>query len=516
MRKIILSICVLFIYGSTYALPVSAADPSAENALIENKIKDYQQEADKKLDDRFAVMEEKLEIRKENLEYRNDSLNQWLTILGVMITFFGIGIPIYGIIVSEKNRKRIGELKEEANRVVTQFIDDSKLRMELLEKDAAARIENMKRYEEKSKKIITGLYKEAAQPNLSELQKSILVHKAEEVRTDVNSNEYEKDLANALKIYLQPDYANAIVAFHEIINTYPKEINVENLVSIYYKMAYCYDELENYEEAVKYCKRALEFKPLYADAWNTLGIVYDKMDNNEESVASYNKAIEINPTDTYAWTNLGEIYLKLQNYAEAVRCYKKAISLTPDDAENWNYLGYSYTELDLDEDATNCFNKALELRPDYVEVWNNLGNMYAKKELNDKSIECYLEAIKIDKTHVTSHLNLIEALIIENRLSECENYLENIKDNLHDDLVNANFIIAVYATLNNNWSMSVQETFEKLQEIADNDPDNIEWEFDDLQNWLSSPRKSPHVTKEQREFINTLIGLIVEWQATDS
>ena len=95
------------------------------------------------------------------------------------------------------------------------------------------------------------------------------------------------------------------------------------------------------------------------------------IDNNyEEAIRCFKKAVELNANEANIWHWLGNSYNQNGNYEEAIRCLEKAVELNPNDANNWDWLGYSYNKNQQFKEARNAYGMALEIDPNndyYIE-----------------------------------------------------------------------------------------------------------------------------------------------------
>ena len=66
-----------------------------------------------------------------------------------------------------------------------------------------------------------------------------------------------------------------------------------------------------------------------ADEWNNKGLALHNLGKYDEAIKYCDKAIEINPNFAWAWINKGNALFELGKYDEAVKCYDKAIEIDP-------------------------------------------------------------------------------------------------------------------------------------------------------------------------------------------
>jgi predicted O-linked N-acetylglucosamine transferase (SPINDLY family) len=82
-----------------------------------------------------------------------------------------------------------------------------------------------------------------------------------------------------------------------------------------------------YAEA--HLRHAIELKPDFYEAWDTLGHCLKLQDRIDEAIACHRKSVEINPEYAAGWFNLGVTLAVFGQTAEALACHEKAIAAEP-------------------------------------------------------------------------------------------------------------------------------------------------------------------------------------------
>jgi len=104
----------------------------------------------------------------------------------------------------------------------------------------------------------------------------------------------------------------------------PHNGKISNTIGFYYY------KMENYPEAIKYYKKAIELTPDYPLSYNNLGVIYLQTEQYEQAEECFRKAIALDPVYIKAVCNLGVTYFKMNNYPEAKRWYKIALKIDPE------------------------------------------------------------------------------------------------------------------------------------------------------------------------------------------
>ena len=184
--------------------------------------------------------EEKFQLQKENLEYKNSRLDNWLNFIAIILTFFGIIIPVITFSFFTKARSEINKVKEDAGNNIQNFITEIKEKFNFYEKKASQTVENIETINEK----ITLFHEESTKPksmvkeptksNTVDLEKEIINNRFEEVINDIDLNDLEKELTNALSLYLSDKYLEAKKLYENIIKNHFQELSTETLSLVYF------------------------------------------------------------------------------------------------------------------------------------------------------------------------------------------------------------------------------------------------------------------------------------------
>ncbi|MDA8692197.1 methyltransferase domain-containing protein [Candidatus Pseudothioglobus singularis] len=122
-------------------------------------------------------------------------------------------------------------------------------------------------------------------------------------------------------------------------------------------------------EAKNSFEKALEFKPDFTDAINSLGIVNHKLGNLNQAVRLFKKVVALDSNYALESENkiLSVIYFFSQgNIKEALETLNMLVKRNPRDALLFNMLGGCYASIGDSEMAIANYQKALELEPEYA------------------------------------------------------------------------------------------------------------------------------------------------------
>jgi predicted O-linked N-acetylglucosamine transferase (SPINDLY family) len=167
----------------------------------------------------------------------------------------------------------------------------------------------------------------------------------------------KKETKAALEYLQAGNVREAEHIFRNILKVQPNNVSALHFVGVI-----CYQRKE-YDLAITYIKKALQFGPDYIDAYNNLGSVLQEIGRFDEAVACYKKALELNPRFVRAYNNLANAFKEKWQLDEAILNYRKAIQLSPDLAEPYNGLANALQDQGKLEEAEECYRHALKLKP---------------------------------------------------------------------------------------------------------------------------------------------------------
>ncbi len=128
---------------------------------------------------------------------------------------------------------------------------------------------------------------------------------------------------------------------------------------LFAQLSYCYNNLQQYDDAAASARRAIELKPDYATAYNNLGWAYAKNKDYGEAFEAFRKAMELNPQNAAYYDNLGYFLIEKGDYKEASGYLEKAVDLAPDNTIYLLRLTTAYYLTGRYEDARDTIEKAL-------------------------------------------------------------------------------------------------------------------------------------------------------------
>lgn len=170
--------------------------------------------------------------------------------------------------------------------------------------------------------------------------------------------------------------------------------------SALYNVIYCFDYLEQHNEAIDYLNVFLDKNPYCEVAWHQLGKQYVTLKKHKKALAAFDFAIISDDTFVGAYLERGKV-LELQgNYLEAIESYN--ITLKLDDPTSFALLriGNCYEKLKQLDLALQYYYKTVHEDPLLDKGWIAITKFYKKQKNFQKALYYINKAINIDSDNV--------------------------------------------------------------------------------------------------------------------
>ena len=281
-----------------------------------------------------------------------------------------------------------------------------------------------------------------AETVLSNTEKDITKRKSEALNAYREADKTAQEIDCPAEKYIEllfkyGIFLNFYAYYEEAENVYLRLIQIseetngqnETTAKAYNCLGIVYDNLGDYDEALKYYNKALkidkevfgEEHPYTAMSYLNIGGTYYKLGEYNDALKHYNKALKIKKevfgqkhiSTASCYLNMGMVYDDLGEYYNALKYHNKAIEIYKEVLEEnnlniatyYNSIGIVYQNLKKYDKALESHNKALEIReevlgekhPYTAMSYNNIGTLYMNIEDYDKALKCYDRALKINE-----------------------------------------------------------------------------------------------------------------------
>tara|TARA_B100000029_G_C17589080_1_gene961985 strand:+ start:1676 stop:3352 length:1677 start_codon:yes stop_codon:yes gene_type:complete len=232
----------------------------------------------------------------------------------------------------------------------------------------------------------------------------------------------KEKLSTLHSLYSQRQFEQVIQQGDDLIKEFSQDNNLLNI------LAASNIGLGRFNIAIEHYKKAIDLKPMDAEAYNNIGVAYKEKGDISRAIKNYQQAVNLNPSYVAAHINLGTALQENHNYKTAIEVFKRVIELTPDNERAYNNLGACYRAENQRAAAKDSYQLAIKHSKDYTLAYNNLGVLLYEEGDFEGAIEIYNQALQINPNDPHIHANLGKILSTKNQSAEAiESYQRAIK-----------------------------------------------------------------------------------------
>lgn len=195
-----------------------------------------------------------------------------------------------------------------------------------------------------------------------------------------------------------------------------------------YNQGKVYEELQQWDQAIKAFDAVVELDPEDTDAWVNRGVALAEMDRHLEAVVSYDRALKLSPDDVDAWANKGNSLQVTGKYDDAVACYTSAINIDPANLAGHYGLCESLYHQEQYEESVGFAENALQLDPTLAPAWVFKAIALSQQGHNRHALDAIEKAAVLEPESPETWNNRGEILGLLNRLDEAEKSFDRALD----------------------------------------------------------------------------------------
>ena len=215
----------------------------------------------------------------------------------------------------------------------------------------------------------------------------------------------EDDLLNQLGEYLfeKDRYKEA----SEVFDILTKHSDNNPSMQLLQKQAFCQQQLNNYEEALKLYLQADLYN--HGQVWNLkkIALCYRYLKNSEKAVEYYKEAERAQPDNLHTQVSIGHCLLELKNYDEALKYYFKVEYLDTKNKKVWRPIAWCSLVLGKFEQAEKYTMKNIDDKPtqsDYL----NMGHIKWCEGNRKEALHWYQQCVKFPGNSMNEFLDAFE------------------------------------------------------------------------------------------------------------
>ncbi|HSD05936.1 tetratricopeptide repeat protein [Flavobacterium sp.] len=166
--------------------------------------------------------------------------------------------------------------------------------------------------------------------------------------------------------------------------------------SALYNVVYCFEFLDQNEEAIAYLNKYINKNPYSEIAWHQLGRLYYGIKEYESAIRAFDYATLIDEEFLGAFMEKAKALERLKKYDLAIESYNRTLEL--DDATSYALLriGKCYEKLGNKVLALKYFNKTVHQDPLLDKGWIAITDFYVRQKNYQKALFFVNKAIAID------------------------------------------------------------------------------------------------------------------------
>jgi predicted O-linked N-acetylglucosamine transferase (SPINDLY family) len=222
------------------------------------------------------------------------------------------------------------------------------------------------------------------------------------------------------------------------------EINPEN-AQTYLLAAKCFDHLQNFEQAERYGKAAIQLDQKLLDAWMFMGKIYWEHALLNKALQCYTIANKLDPKNYTIAYNIAQIYSDQGDYVQALELYDITLQMAPGLIDAGVQKARVQQSIGEFEEAEKTFHKVLE-----IDSENKLAN--SALSLLYRAMGRYEEAIELNKKLLERYpndgnvrINYALCLVETGQYDEAEiNYKRALKDTPETQQSLSNYLMGVH------------------------------------------------------------------------
>jgi len=238
------------------------------------------------------------------------------------------------------------------------------------------------------------------------------------------------------------------------------------LAAAYFSRARKKGNEEDYAEAIRLSKKALEINNAYASAYLLLGHLYKFSKAGamaDEALDNYNKAKEYEPKNPVIYLGIGDLYYAVKHNDEAaIENLTKAIELKPDYVLGYWELASLYHHKKDDAEAIKQLLNAIKYDPKYLDAYFLLAAIYKDQKNYPEAIKHLKTATNLAYKDFYPYKELAKIYEAQQNIEDAVHYYEEAINRLNaDDSSTKNLYLGRIARLKGQYAEAI-EYFRKV------------------------------------------------------
>ncbi|HCQ30257.1 MAG TPA: hypothetical protein DIU39_08230 [Flavobacteriales bacterium] len=207
----------------------------------------------------------------------------------------------------------------------------------------------------------------------------------------------EEDELEEILMHIAFEYEN-LRNYHEAVNYFKQVLknNPGNETAVF-ELTFCYEITNQLEEGVKFFQKFLDYHPYSSSAWYNLGTTYFKLGLFEKAIDAFEFVIAINEHYTPAYYGKAGALFELERYNEAINTYFQVFDIEEPDAQIYHNIAESYEKLEDYTQAIQYYKKAIALNPIYSDAYMGMAVSYNELGQNKSALFFAKKGVELDE-----------------------------------------------------------------------------------------------------------------------
>lgn len=177
-----------------------------------------------------------------------------------------------------------------------------------------------------------------------------------------------------------------------------------------YELAFCYEQNENFENAIAVNIRIIDIDPFANEAWFNLGQLYFAMQDFTKALDAYEYALAIDEKDSLTCIQKAHVLFQLDQYEDALETYQEYKKMTSYGL--WQsdiYIAECYEKMEKYEDSIFYYKQSLEAHPENYDALTGIAICLLEQEEYADSLPFIEQALVLNEEAADAWVYLAEA-----------------------------------------------------------------------------------------------------------
>lgn len=137
--------------------------------------------------------------------------------------------------------------------------------------------------------------------------------------------------ADARDLFLEGFEFHQAGELEEAIELYRQSLTVAPSAEAHTFLGWAYSHRKDLHAAIEECQKAIEVDPSFGNPYNDIGAYFIELERYDEAIPWLKRAMEAARYESYHYPhlNLGRVYVKKGMFPEAIREFKRALEIEP-------------------------------------------------------------------------------------------------------------------------------------------------------------------------------------------